>query len=104
MQDINRYSAWEANTTVEGGELGMHGIFLDETPSQYDNASAEFLQTIESAVVSAAGLGDNPLVSIYFPISLLDSALVFDITSNLGNIFQHSWKLCGLKQQYFDHI
>jgi hypothetical protein len=64
LQDIGTYSAWSENITSPG--LGMHGIFLDETPSQYDAASAEFFETIESAVRSAVGLGNNPLVR-YFP-------------------------------------
>jgi hypothetical protein len=41
----------------------MRGIFLDETTSQYEPASAQFYETIASAVRSEAGLGSNPLVS-----------------------------------------
>jgi hypothetical protein len=61
LQDIGTYSAWSKNIISPG--LGVHGIFLDETPSQYDSASAEFFETIESAVKSAEGLGSDPLVS-----------------------------------------
>jgi hypothetical protein len=63
LQDIGTYSAWSENITAPG--LGMNGIFLDETPSQYDDASAEFFETIESAVRSSEGLGINPLVSSF---------------------------------------
>lgn len=60
LQDIGTYSAWSQNITAPG--LGMNGIFLDETPSQYDEASAEYYETIESAVRSSDGLGINPLI------------------------------------------
>jgi hypothetical protein len=63
LQEIGTYSAWSENITAPG--LGMNGIFLDETPSQYDDASAEFFETIESAVRSSEGLGINPLVSSF---------------------------------------
>lgn len=61
LRDISTYSAWSENATFPG--LGMHGIFLDETSSQYEPASAQFFETIASAVRSEAGLGLNPLVS-----------------------------------------
>lgn len=65
LQDITTYSAWSENATIPG--LGMKGIFLDEAPSNYDTASAQFFDTIAAAVKSEAGLGSNPLVS-WFPI------------------------------------
>jgi hypothetical protein len=61
LQDISTYSAWSGNLTISG--LGMQGIFLDETPAQYDGANAQFFETIASAVRSETGLGTNPLVS-----------------------------------------
>jgi hypothetical protein len=61
LQDISTYSTWSWNSTVAG--LGMQGIFLDETPAQYDSANAQFFETIASAVRSETGLGSNPLVS-----------------------------------------
>jgi hypothetical protein len=66
LRDISTYSAWSENITSPG--LGMHGIFLDETTSQYEPASAQFYETIASGVRSEAGLGSNPLVSL--PVSL----------------------------------
>lgn len=41
----------------------MRGIFLDETPSQYQGASAVFLDTLRRAVKAQTGLGGDPLVS-----------------------------------------
>jgi hypothetical protein len=64
LQDISTYSAWAENATFPG--LGMHGIFLDETPTKYDTASAQFFEAINAAVKVDTGLGNNPLVS-YFP-------------------------------------
>ena len=61
LRDISTYSAWSENATFPG--LGMHGIFLDETSSQYEPASAQFYETIASAVRSEAGFGSNSLVS-----------------------------------------
>jgi hypothetical protein len=66
LNDTTTYSRWSENATVDG--LGMRGIFLDETPSGYDAASAEFYETIAAGIRSDAGLGENPLVSLLFPI------------------------------------
>jgi len=61
LQDIETYSGWAQNSTVKG--LGMQGIFLDETPAQYNNASAQFLDTVAVAIRTATGFGSDPLVS-----------------------------------------
>lgn len=66
LNDITLYSGWSENATVKG--LGMRGIFLDETPSGYDAASAEFFETIAASIRSGTGLGEDPLVSLLFPI------------------------------------
>ena len=60
LNDITVYSGWSENATVNA--LGMRGIFLDETPSQYDEASAGFFETIAASIRSATGLGEDPLV------------------------------------------
>ncbi|RFU27107.1 hypothetical protein B7463_g9239, partial [Scytalidium lignicola] len=86
LQDINRYSAWMENSTVEG--LGMHGIFLDETPARYDDASAQFLQTIESAIGSATGLGSHPLI-IHNPGTIPDARYL--PSSNLTIVFEGTY-------------
>jgi hypothetical protein len=61
LQDIRTYSGWAQNTSVHG--LAMQGIFLDETPATYNDASAQFLDTLASAIRSSSGFGDDPLVS-----------------------------------------
>jgi len=62
LRDISTYGEWSRNASAKG--IDMHGIFLDETPSQYDTASAEYYETIASAVRSEDGLGKNPLVCL----------------------------------------
>ncbi len=64
LQDVETYSNWAQNASIQ--DLGMHGIFLDETPSSWNNASAKFLQTIASAIQAASGFGIDPLVSFFF--------------------------------------
>lgn len=60
-KDIATYSAWAQNATVQ--DLGVQGIFLDETPAVYTDASAQYLQTLASAIRSANGFGSDPMVS-----------------------------------------
>lgn len=59
LQDVSAYSRWSKNAT---SGLGMHGIFFDETPSQYEPSSAQFLDTAHAAVRSEDGFGPQGLV------------------------------------------
>ncbi len=61
LRDIAKYSAWSENATVKG--LGLKGIFLDETPASYNDASAQFLESLTTAIKSETGFGPDPLVS-----------------------------------------
>lgn len=63
LRDISIYGEWSRNASAKG--IDMHGIFLDETPSQYDTASAEYYEAIASAVKSDDGLGKDPLVCLF---------------------------------------
>ena len=87
LRDIDIYSAWAENSTVSG--LGMHGIFLDETPSQYQPASVQFLDTLAASIKSQTGLGKDPLVSVGIFVFSKSS-----VCSDLGNIIK-AW----IKQQ-----
>jgi hypothetical protein len=60
LEDVSIYSKWSENTTATG--IGMHGIFLDETPTEYNDASAQYYEAIASAIRSGSGLGAKPLV------------------------------------------
>ena len=61
LADISTYSKWATNATIPN--LGMWGIFLDETPATWTAESQEYLENIASAIRSDAGLGSDPLVS-----------------------------------------
>ncbi|KAF4628416.1 hypothetical protein G7Y89_g9730 [Cudoniella acicularis] len=73
LQDVMIYSLWSANTTVPG--LGMNGIFLDETPNEYNAASALFLEKLAVAIRSQTGLGKDPLI-IHNPGTLPDAQYI----------------------------
>jgi hypothetical protein len=60
LRDIDLYSGWAEVTTAD---LSVRGIFLDETPTQYDGASAECLGAVARHIQSAPALGKNPFVS-----------------------------------------
>jgi hypothetical protein len=61
LDDIATYASWAENATYRG--LDMQGIFLDETPTQYTDASAHFLEACALAVRSnSTGFGVDPLI------------------------------------------
>ena len=64
LSDVATYSNWIVNSSMPG--LGVQGIFFDETPNQYDSASASFLAAANQAVKTAAGLSPLNLVSFTF--------------------------------------
>lgn len=88
LRDISTYSAWSENATFPG--LGMHGIFLDETSSQYEPASAHFFETIASAVRSEAGLGLNPLI-IHNPGTIPDAKMLSPAICDLSVVFEGTY-------------
>ena len=59
LHDVTTYSGW----SILGGNVGIRGIFFDETPSQWDSQTADFLHDIDLAVRTSSGLGLDPLVS-----------------------------------------
>ena len=67
LADISTYSKWATNATIPN--LGMRGIFLDETPATWTAESQEYLENIATAIRSDAGLGSDPLVSDFGPDS-----------------------------------
>jgi len=90
LRDIETYSAWSENSTIAG--LGMQGIFLDETPSQYQAASAIFLDTLADSINSDTGFGKDPFVSV--------DSLMFQIVTFLCPPFQ-KYPSARIKQQVF---
>jgi hypothetical protein len=58
LADVSTYSGWStANTS-----LGMHGIFLDESPHQYSSTSASYMRKITSIIKSASGIQGQKMV------------------------------------------
>jgi hypothetical protein len=55
LDDIAAYSFWGEYQD----SLAMHGIFVDETPTQYSPDSVSYLQTIAQAIHESDGLKEG---------------------------------------------
>ncbi|KAH7360230.1 Spherulation-specific family 4-domain-containing protein [Rhexocercosporidium sp. MPI-PUGE-AT-0058] len=86
LADIQTYSKWASNSTVPN--LGMRGIFLDETPATWTAESQEYLEDIASAIRSDAGLGSDPLI-IHNPGTIPDQR--FMPSCNLSIVFEGTY-------------
>lgn len=86
LRDIKVYSAWSENATV--ANLGMEGIFLDETPSQFDGASAQYLETTAAGIRSSTGFGSNPMI-IHNPGTIPDARYLD--SCNLSVVFEGTY-------------
>ncbi|KAF2749264.1 hypothetical protein M011DRAFT_302712 [Sporormia fimetaria CBS 119925] len=53
LQEVERYSEWEG--MMEGGKMGIDGIFLDEVPGTYDWRSEEYLKKVTEKVMEWRG-------------------------------------------------
>jgi hypothetical protein len=60
LEDVLIYAKWR----LDGTELGIRGIFFDETPNQWSSANASYLRSINSLVKSSSGFGVERLVSL----------------------------------------
>jgi hypothetical protein len=57
-QDVAKYGGWVTSSASSG--LGVHGIFIDETPNLYDVTQAEYLDKLSQYVKDTEGiLGDR---------------------------------------------
>ncbi|TVY15145.1 Spherulin-4 [Lachnellula arida] len=83
LRDIETYSVWSDHSTIPG--LGVQGIFLDETPSQYQPASTLFLDTLAESITSQTGFGTDPLI-IHNPGTIPDSRYMK--SANLTVVFE----------------
>jgi len=86
LADISTYSKWATNATIPN--LGMRGIFLDETPATWTAESQEYLENIASAIRSDAGLGSDPLI-IQNPGTIPDQR--FMPSCNLSVVFEGTY-------------
>lgn len=70
FNDITTYASWSDNATPN---LGVHGIFLDETPSDYTDESSNFMNRTDNFVKQQAGFS-----GVNFVLSILDNILITD--------------------------
>lgn len=61
MQEIKIYSAWSKFAAIPN--LGMRGIFLDETPGGWTMQSQAYLEELANVIRGDEGFGRSPLVS-----------------------------------------
>jgi hypothetical protein len=64
LDDIEVYAKWAE--LGENRSLGMQGIFLDETPSKWDDKSAKYLEKVAQKIKRIKEFGDSPLVAFFF--------------------------------------
>jgi len=86
LRDIEVYSAWSENATVHN--MGVKGIFLDETPAIYDDDSAEALESVAASIRSATGFGSNSLI-VHNP-GMIPDARYMEF-SNLSVVFEGTY-------------
>jgi hypothetical protein len=60
-QDLAKYAGWSKDYSTLG--LGVHGIFLDETPNLYAPDVAEYLNTVYRNIKDMLGILGDRLVS-----------------------------------------
>jgi len=58
LADVSTYSGW----FTANASLGMHGIFLDESPHQYLSTSASYMRNVTSAIKSASGVQGSKMI------------------------------------------
>lgn len=61
LMDVATYSSWN-DLGNQTRSMSVHGIFFDETPSEYTPASAEYLSKINEAVKMAPGIAAERFV------------------------------------------
>lgn len=64
MNDITTYSNWAAQTQYPG--LAINGIFVDETPNQYDTRTERYLADLTEFAKTCGGFGGDKLVCAFF--------------------------------------
>jgi hypothetical protein len=64
FDDVAKYAAWSAQPN-----LGVQGIFVDETPNLYSASRVSYLNTVSQQIKASAGLLGDRLVSFSFFMS-----------------------------------
>ncbi|KAE8441933.1 hypothetical protein EG329_004141 [Mollisiaceae sp. DMI_Dod_QoI] len=86
--DIDTYASWAQNSTTKG--LGMQGIFLDETPSEWSNASAAFYASVTNYIRASTEFGADPFI-IHNPGTIPDARYLNAGFGNLTVVFEGSF-------------
>lgn len=60
-KDIATYAGWPGSSG--NPQMAVRGIFVDETPQQYDASSAAYLENLTDFVKGLHGFGADPVVS-----------------------------------------
>ncbi|KAL4874592.1 Spherulation-specific family 4 [Aspergillus karnatakaensis] len=87
LADVARYSDWHS----QSADLAMAGIFFDESPHQYAEATADYLNRINLAVKNATGLQEDRMV-IHNPGTIPDARLAVpntDVTVVFEQAYDH---------------
>lgn len=77
LRDVTKYSGWAERSGIPG--LAVQGIFVDETPNQYDEKAAQYLTELTNAVKESAGLSPTNTVRLPF-LALQKQAFLAAIT------------------------
>ncbi|KAL4902077.1 hypothetical protein BDW74DRAFT_158987 [Aspergillus multicolor] len=85
LADVATYSSWKDNAS----DLAMSGIFFDESPHQYAAETVSYLEGINAAVKSAAGL-DGEKTIIHNPGVLPADQLLLN-TTDITVVFEQSY-------------
>jgi len=64
LKDVETYAKWAIESSNPG--LAIHGIFFDETPEEYDEDAAKYLQELTDTVKGLPSLGPDNFVRIFF--------------------------------------
>ena len=84
LAEIATYAAWasKANDPL----MGVDGIFFDETPSEYDDAKHEWLNTAVQAVKTGEGFGDKTVGMLTFRTNTYRDSVLTTAVLNPGTI------------------
>lgn len=85
FRDLAKYAGWAKHPTQSN--LGLQGIFVDETPNLYSSSKASYLDAVSQYIKSSAGISGKRLVSLrmfiadaFYCLIVLIRSLYFPLT------------------------
>ena len=84
-KDVETYAGWSTNSSIPG--LAVRGIFLDETPQQYEANAFAYLEELRDFVRRAPGLGPDNYVCSHASMRVVSSSpnICSDISQPRGH-------------------